>query len=232
MGVIQFKFDISAPDYPGAEVLDCTSMEGVRRYCDPASEAVLKAKIAGRYGGVHLLGSGDYHYLTKLITDSVSEPFELLLFDHHPDMQAPAFEGMLSCGGWLRDMLRDNPLLSAVKIFGINPALRGETEGWGARVQVYAEGDTILPPEPQKDSLPVYISIDKDVFCGCVARTSWDQGSMTMPQLEGILPLFTKGRRILGADICGSVSLSEGALAGDCTLNHLTDNHLIKLLNL
>lgn len=233
MALLQFKFDLSAPDFPGAEILDCSSIEGSRRYCDPSAQKLLKEKIAGRWQGIHLLGSGDYHYLTKLITDSIPESFDLLLFDHHPDMQAPLFEGMLSCGGWLRDMLLSNGNLRQVSIIGIDPALKSETSGFGERVQVFCEGERIIAPEASGQGLPpLYISIDKDVFCPCFARTSWDQGSLTMPLLEQILPLFTKGRKVLGADICGSFSMADGGSAQDCSLNFQTDSYLLKLLNI
>lgn len=248
-------------DGVGVQVLDCTGLEGCRRYCEPSASEILAQMIAGRFGGVHLLGSGDYHYLTKIITDSIREPFSLLLLDHHPDMQVPLFGGVLSCGGWVRDMLETNPMLRQVTIIGINPSLKVETEGFGSRVRVFCEGaaslldPTLQPlsdqplqtamhtahcPQRQVDTecqvdaepqLPLYVSIDKDVLCPCYARTSWDQGSLTLPQMETILRHYLKGRRLLGADICGSVSFTEGGSIQDFTLNNQTDKYLIDLLN-
>lgn len=202
-------------------------MEGVRRYCDPAGQAALKKMAAGRWSGVHLLDSGDYHYLTKILAEQVPEPFDLILFDHHPDMQAPAFGGVLSCGGWLRDMLAESPMLRHVTIIGIDPTLEQETEGFGDRVRVVPEGGRVTADGRR---LPVYLSVDKDVFCTCYAATNWDQGSLTLPEMEAILRMLAGGRRILGADICGGISFAEGGTARDCTLNNRTDSYLINLL--
>ena len=49
--------------------------------------------------GIHFLDSGNYHYVTKLWLDQVKEPFDLLVLDHHTDLQQPMFGDILSCGG-------------------------------------------------------------------------------------------------------------------------------------
>lgn len=205
--------------------IDCSVIEGSRRYCSPEAERQLKEIIAGRYRGVHYLGSGDYHYLSRLFCDNVPEPFDLLLFDHHPDMQAPVFEGVMSCGGWVRDLLIGNPLLRHVTIVGINPQLLCETEGFSGRVTVFPEGSTVTPPAPSE--LPLYVSVDKDVFCGCAARTNWDQGSLDLPTFQALLSLLTEGRRIIGLDICGELPLSEGGTAADLEVNRRTDEFIV-----
>lgn len=209
---------------------DFNDIPGSRRYCEPEAEKRLRELIGKEFtgGAVRLLGSGDFHYYTKLICDTIPGPFELLLFDHHPDMQKPVFEGVLSCGGWLRDLLETNPLLKHVTIIGIDPRLLGETEGFPGRVTVFPEGSTVTPPAPSE--LPLYISVDKDVFCSCAARTNWDQGSLDLPTFEKILNLFTAGRRILGMDICGELPLSEGGTAEDAEVNSRTDRAIIHAL--
>ena len=93
-------------DMPSGTVLDCTLVRGCMRYCDDQALKVLQDKIAGCPScGIHFIDGGDYHYLTKLWTDTLKEPFSLVLLDHHPDMQPPLLDGMLSCGGWVLDML-------------------------------------------------------------------------------------------------------------------------------
>ena len=54
-------------------------------------------------------------------------------------------------------------------------------------------------------SLPVYISIDKDVLSRKVLRTNWDQGIMTEAEFRHELDRFTMDPKIhiLGVDICG-----------------------------
>lgn len=208
--------------------IDCSTVEGSRRYCSPEAERQLREIIGGRYRGVHHLGSGDYHYLSRFFCDNVPEPFDLLLFDHHPDMQAPVFEGVISCGGWLRDLLESNPMLHHVTIVGIAQELLSETEGFPGRVTVFPEGSTVTPPAPSE--LPLYVSVDKDVFCGCAARTNWDQGSLDLSGFEALLALLTEGRSILGLDICGELPFSEGGTAADREVNRRTDEFIVNLL--
>ena len=208
--------------------IDCSAIEGSRRYCSPEAEKQLRELIAGRYRGVHHLGSGDYHYLSRLFCDNIPEPFDLLLFDHHPDMQPPVFEGVMSCGGWVHDLLESNPMLNHVTIVGIAPELLSETEGFPGRVTVFPEGGAVTPLPPS--DLPLYVSVDKDVFCSCAARTNWDQGSLDLPLFIQILDLLIARRRILGLDICGELPISEGGTAADQEVNRRTDEYIVDLL--
>lgn len=100
--------------------LDCRGIQGTDCYCDEEGEAALGELIAAFSPySLHFLDSGNYHYLTKLWTDRIREPFSLVLFDHHTDMQPPMFEGLLSCGGWVKKMLDTNPFLRKVLIAGV-----------------------------------------------------------------------------------------------------------------
>lgn len=100
--------------------LDCRGIHGTDCYCDEEGEAALRELIAAFSPySLHFLDSGNYHYLTKLWTDRIREPFSLVLFDHHTDMQPPMFEGLLSCGGWVKKMLDTNPFLRKVMIAGV-----------------------------------------------------------------------------------------------------------------
>ena len=89
--------------------LDCKDIPGTNCYCDSLAEEEIGKRIAP-FGpeGIHFLDSGNYHYLTKLWLELIKVPFELLVFDHHTDMQCPAFGGILSCGGWIRVALETN----------------------------------------------------------------------------------------------------------------------------
>lgn len=58
----------------------------------------------------------------------VKEPFELLVFDHHTDMQRPAFGGILSCGGWIREALETNENLKHVILVGPPETAMEETK--------------------------------------------------------------------------------------------------------
>ena len=37
--------------------------------------------------GIHFLDSGNYHYVTGIMTEQIKQGFSLILFDHHTDMQ-------------------------------------------------------------------------------------------------------------------------------------------------
>ena len=68
--------------------LDCTHLQGVECYCDKEGAHALKRVIANYPAdGIHFIDSGNYHYLTKFWTDKIQQPFSLIVFDHHPDMQ-------------------------------------------------------------------------------------------------------------------------------------------------
>ena len=78
--------------------MDCTHLHGVDCYCDSDGVKQLN-KIIEDFSpeGIHWIDSGNYHYLTKFWTDKIKEPFSLIVFDHHPDMQPPLFDNLLSC---------------------------------------------------------------------------------------------------------------------------------------
>lgn len=70
--------------------LDCRRIKGTNCYCDEEAEREL-AELIAPYppSGIHFIDSGNYHYMTKLWTDKLTAPFDLILIDHHPDMQPP-----------------------------------------------------------------------------------------------------------------------------------------------
>ena len=142
--------------------------------------------------GIHLIDSGDYHYVTKLWTDKIDHPFSLIVFDHHPDMQPPLFEGLLSCGCWVRTVLDTNPHVQKVCIVGATEKLKQETAGYDGRLVYFSEQTLCLREAWHVFSRlwlnePVYISIDKDVLTPRQATTNWDQGSLSLGQLESLL---------------------------------------------
>ena len=68
--------------------LDCRDLRGTSCYCDEEAVKQLRERMAAYSPcGIHLIDSGNYHYVSKLWTDRLERPFSLVLFDHHPDMQ-------------------------------------------------------------------------------------------------------------------------------------------------
>ena len=54
-----------------------------------------------------------------------------------------------------------------------------------------------------RGELPVYLSIDKDVLSRDDARTNWDQGEMSLEQMQEMIKQISRERKLLGVDICG-----------------------------
>lgn len=172
---------------PGqSAVVDLSDLEGTSLYCDSeASERIRRAFAEIPLRDLHLIDTGDYHYLTYFFIERINEPFELVLFDNHPDNQPGAFDaGLISCGNWVLRSRNDLPFLKRVSWY----------DGKG---NVPAGGG----------DLPVYISIDLDILAPEYVRTGWDQGNVSVAALlENLKSLGD--RRLLGADICGG-SASE-----------------------
>jgi len=189
--------------------LDCTHLTGTDCYCDEEGQASLRKLIAPYPAeGIHFIDNGDYHYLTKFWTDKIREPWSLVLFDKHTDMQEDMF-GMLSCGDWVKEVMDTNPFLRSIVIIGASDELIAQVpECYAHRVHFYSEHD-IRQPEVWRDFCnsrieePVYISIDKDVLDQESAITNWDQGTLSLENLEKLLLAILRHDRIIGIDICG-----------------------------
>ncbi len=218
----------------GAELVDCRGIEGTSCYCDPEAEDALRALLSERpVDTVNWIDSGDYHYMSRLTTDRISEPFSLVVFDHHTDMQEPAFGDILSCGGWVRSAADRNRFLQHVLLVGVAPELAAECDSLGGRVSVATR--TCLPsPEDLvrmlKGHFPVYISIDKDVLHPDFARTDWDQGTMPLPVMESYIEALAGSFPLIGADICGEIPSFKGGTGADFSLNAETNIRLTRLL--
>lgn len=81
-------------------------------YCTREAEEEIRRRLSP-YGprGIHFLDNGNYHYVTKFFAGKIREPFSLVLYDHHSDMQKPLFPGMTSCGSWAGELLLHHPYL-------------------------------------------------------------------------------------------------------------------------
>lgn len=200
-------------------VVDCRDIEGCGRFCDAEAAAEICSRISSLpCEGLHWIDSGDYHFATLFWCAKVAEPFDLLLFDHHTDMQQPRFEGLLSCGSWVLEMLGGgtsspcNAYLRNVYMVGVAESLRCETGDFDGRVHMLSEeqmagmeADCIFSwlASCGAGTLPLYISIDKDALSPADAATNWDQGSMRLDTLCELLQMMRSNCRIIGTDICG-----------------------------
>lgn len=192
------------------QLVDCTDLNGTDCYCDLESQQQLKKRIAPfPIEGIHFIDSGNYHYMTKLWTDRIHEPFSLIVFDHHPDMKPTLFDELLSCGCWVKEMLENNLFLRKVVIIGASESLTAKiSSNYNGRLKFYGE-KKLSQEEGWKEfskgylTEPVYLSIDKDVLDTTTAVTNWDQGSLTLSELRDLLYIIFRKERIIGVDICG-----------------------------
>lgn len=200
--------------------IDCTDIPGTDCYCDDEAVETIRRRIvdAGikNASGIHFFDDGNYHYMSKIWTDMVQEPFSLVVFDHHPDMQEPRFGNILSCGGWVKKVLEENKFIDNVVIIGVADHLVDEI-----RAELSQAGDAeildkvtfIRESELGKENLlsslvsrlssNIYLSIDKDALSPAYAATNWDQGSLDVATLKEIIAGLATSHKIIGIDICG-----------------------------
>ena len=138
----------------GARCVDLRGIPGTNCYCDQESEEKIKEQLmVSGVKGIHYLDSGNYHYVTKLWMDLIREPFDLLVFDHHTDLQPPFFGDILSCGGWIQGSPQEE-WIPFHRLSGWPSLYRGRTVGGGnKRVSWQDPGDpgggTEIPePDP------------------------------------------------------------------------------------
>ena len=209
----------------GVKVLDFRDISGTNCMCDDAAAGRIRKAMADEKvpcAGIHFIDSGNYHYMSAILTELVKEPFSLVVLDHHPDMQPPMFGDILSCGGWVLKVLNENKFVCDVHIIGADAGLIAQLDPEDAsRVKFYGLED-IGSLEPE---YPVYLSIDKDVLSRDVLITNWDQGEMTEDQLFSLVKELANGGKLLGVDICGECAPDQEdcdvakAIAGNDAFN-------------
>ena len=245
-------------DLEGVSFVDLKDISGTNCMCDDeaAKEILARLKDTGKSVsfeasgdihaklpyGLHFIDNGNYHYMSALLAGRVTEPFSLVALDHHPDMQRPMFD-ILSCGGWVAEVLDKNPFVRDVHIIGadrrlieeLDPADRDKVRFYDLDEVFYSDTGVRLPDI----GFPVYLSIDKDVVRRDDIVTNWDQGELSAEQLKlFIRALFiteknSEGRDVLALDICGECAPDQencdisAAICGNDTFNA----DIIKLLS-
>ena len=178
-----------------------------------------------------LFGSGDFHHLTALWIQRVTQPVILVSFDNHPDwdVRPPKW----GCGGWVNRAL-ELPHVRRVSVWGC-----GNFECWWPH-QLFgnrcAERAGLLEVHPWADGHPpkdqqrrgailrdnwrehfeefvknlggtsVYVTIDLDCLCPEEAVTNWESGRFNLADVEWALTKLRESSRIIGGDICGAFS--------------------------
>lgn len=200
--------------------IDCSDIEESHLYCSPSAYEEIRKRIEPfGISGIHFIDSGNYHYVTKIMTDFLKEPFVLVCFDHHTDMQKPMVEGMTSCGDWAGQVLGENTYLQQLVLIGPpqrdidgieigKPQTQNIQTGEKDKLLTFSEeelqnGAAKAKVALIKEGLPFYISIDKDVLSRRFTETNWNQGDMPLPMLEHLLQFFLQKGKVCGVDICG-----------------------------
>ena len=185
--------------------IDCSDIEETDMYCSKEAYKRIWEKIKP-YGiqGIHYIDSGNYHYISKIITDHIDEPFGLVMYDHHTDMQIPMVPGMMSCGDWAGQALSQNKNLRQLVIVGppekdIDQTLESYNGSQSGRLLIFSAEDLhggLLEDKLKliRTDLPLYISIDKDVLGTEDCETNWSQGNMSIGGLERLLGVFLGGQ--------------------------------------
>lgn len=185
--------------------MDCSDIEETDMYCSKEAYKRIWEKIKP-YGiqGIHYIDSGNYHYITKIITDHIDEPFGLVMYDHHTDMQIPMVPEMMSCGDWAGQALSQNKNLRQLVIVGppesdIEQTLESYSGSQSGRLLTFSAEDLhgdLLENKLKliRTDLPLYISIDKDVLGTEYTETNWSQGDMSIYGLERLLGVFLGGQ--------------------------------------
>ena len=191
--------------------VDLKDISGTNCYCDDEAAIEILRRLGDDPSGIHFIDSGNYHYISALFLRKIKEPFSLVVLDHHPDMQRPMFD-ILSCGGWVADVLENNEFVRDVHIIGADRKLIGELEEDVRRRAFFYNIDDVQLPDT---GFPVYLSIDKDVISSSELRTNWDQGEASMDFVISFAKdLLMSGREVLAVDICGECAIDQEGI--DC----------------
>ena len=185
--------------------IDCSDIQETDMYCSKNAYEKIWGRIEP-YGiqGIHYIDSGNYHYISKIITDHIDVPFGLVMYDHHTDMQMPMVPEMMSCGDWAGQALSQNKNLRQLVIVGppesdIEQTLESYSGSQSGRLLTFSAEDLhgdLLENKLKliRTDLPLYISIDKDVLGPEYTETNWSQGDMSIDGLERLLSVFLGGQ--------------------------------------
>lgn len=201
--------------------IEVSKLPGTNCYCDDEAQKALYEQMEKKdVHGIHFIDSGNYHYVSRLWLSYIEEPFVLVVFDNHTDMQPPAFGGLLSCGGWIASAVEELENLKKVILIGPDEEAFSMVEEKIREKTIFLSKEHLREMKNEERShfiqriseeLPLYISVDKDVLNVEDATTTWSQGEMSLEELKEFLIEIRQfyGDRILGLDVCGEAESLE-----------------------
>lgn len=197
---------------------DLQNISGTNCYCDDQAKKMILERIKDiSPRGIHFIDSGNYHYMSRIWIEKIHEPFRLLVFDNHTDMQPPAFGGILSCGGWISASLDENPFLKEVILVGPSKEDFQKVDDQYKTKVTFFSREALGHEKGEKTKeffesilldVPLYISVDKDILNPEDVETSWSQGDMSLRELLQYLKIVFRRleeekKILMGIDICG-----------------------------
>jgi hypothetical protein len=200
--------------------IDLTDISGTNCMCDDMAKSAVAERI-GSARGLHFIDNGNYHYISAIYLEQIKEPFSLVVLDHHPDMQRPMFD-ILSCGGWVLEVMEKNEFVRDIHVIGADRKLIAELdEEVREKVKFY---DCV--GEFAGSSFPIYLSVDKDVIREDDITTNWDQGEASAEEVISFIgEVMGASQGFIGADICGECAPDQegcdigAAIAGNDEFN-------------
>lgn len=170
--------------------------------------------------------------LIQRVAERSSQPLQVVVLDNHPDNMRYPFG--VHCGSWVHEVaaLPQVARMHMVGMCSsdvsskhclehhLSPLRQGKLHYWclgvdtrwarllgcADAVHCFEETDALLAAFAARAdaALPVYLSIDKDVFAEHVVRTNWDQGRFNVTALLRFMDALTGP--LLGSDITGEIS--------------------------
>ena len=209
----------------GARSLFCSlkDISGTNCICDDYACEEIRKRISASPSEnglrISFFDNGNYHYMSKLLMDELHESaFDLVVFDHHPDMKWTSYGDVLSCGSWVLNAIKDRNELGHVFIIGADKKLMEEAYLDNPEISErvsYFENFASFKEEfvnsKKAATGKLYISVDKDVLSRDELVTNWDQGEMSLEELrEGLLFLKDSyGDNIVSVDVCGECTADD-----------------------
>lgn len=206
-----------------AKIVSLREIDGTNGYCAEEAGCQIRKRLKNYPPeGYHFLDNGNYHYLSRFWLEKIDRPFNLVVFDHHTDMQESSLIPALSCGNWILESIKDVSLINKVWLIGPPEADFSEIkEDYKKRIVFISETKADMLEECENltknrelseltgSGLPVYISIDKDVISEEELKVNWDQGSMKLKTMLGIIGFIKENCDLIGVDICGEPDISD-----------------------
>jgi arginase family enzyme len=217
--VLNFDETYLSQDFLHGDLFDWVHLDDLLNanlFCEKESLRLIEQQLM-KYpqNDITLIGSGNFHYVTFLLLSKITQPFSLVLLDHHTDMYPSPSEDLMACSSWVLEAIRHLPQLKKVIFVGVNEDWKIHIPAMDERFAVYSKHHILVDfpsiIESIINEIPtsrIYISIDKDVLDEEEAQTAWSHGNMKLHQIIALLEELYKHKELIGLDVCGEYPFS------------------------